>query len=263
MHSTASIKAGLKELLQDTPMVLAAWEGGSAATGYLDEFSDLDLTIVIRDEDSEPLFQILEKYFNSLYGIERRFRLPEPTWHGMSQCFYLLKGCEPFFYCDIAVVPASNPNKFTEPDRHGNAVIWFDKADVYTAVNSSFAEQEKLIHRVLRASAATDFLGIIELQKALARGSWLSSQTNLQLFINRHLIPLLNIKYRPWKADFGIRYIDRDYPPEVYAKVEDLLHYNDVEDLRRNGNIALDMYKSLREELLIKYPDANPEGEKL
>ncbi len=197
IHSTVSIKEGLKELLHNMPQVLAAWEGGSAATGFLDEFSDLDLSIVIADDDPEPIFRILNEHFSSQYGIDRQFRMPEPTWHGMSQCFYLLKDCELYFYCDIAVVPAANPQKFTEPDRHGNALIWFDKTGVYTAENSSSEEREKLVQRVLTNSVVTDFLGIIELQKALARGSWLSSQMNFQLFVNRHLIPLLNVKYRP------------------------------------------------------------------
>ena len=261
MHSTISIKAELKDLLQGMPRVLAAWEGGSAATGYLDKYSDLDLTIVIADDDPEPVFKTLREHFSTLYGIDRQFRMPEPTWHGMSQCFYLLRDCEEFFYCDIAVVTAANPHKLTEPDRHGNALIWFDKGEMYTADNSSPEEQEKIILRILSFSVAIDFLSIIELEKALARGSWLASLSNFQTFVNRHLIPLLNIKYRPWKADFGIRYIERDYPQELVNEIQELLRYQDVDDLRHNSSKAINMYNQLKDELLTIYPAARPKAE--
>ena len=42
-HSAEEIRAELKVFLEGREEVLAAWEGGSAATGWLDEYSDLDL----------------------------------------------------------------------------------------------------------------------------------------------------------------------------------------------------------------------------
>jgi len=35
----------MKKMYQEDDNILAVWEGGSAATGYLDEYSDLDLCI--------------------------------------------------------------------------------------------------------------------------------------------------------------------------------------------------------------------------
>ena len=123
-------KLELKDLLQGIPCVVAAWEGGSAATGYLDEYSDLDLGIAIQGESADIVFTTLDEWFELKQGIARKFRMPEPAWHGMSQCFYLLHGMPPCFYCDICVVDSANPHKFTEPDRHGHAVVWFDPQGV-------------------------------------------------------------------------------------------------------------------------------------
>lgn len=248
MQNIQHFKDNLKDLLYSQDYIVAAWEGGSIATGYLDEFSDLDLLIVVEDEDTEPVFTLLQEYFERDYGIERSFRIPEPAWHGMSQCFYLLSDFPPFFYCDIAVVAAQNPHKFTEPDRHGNAVIWFDKQGIYKPVPTPNEERDLLLSRIYRNVTSTDWLGIIELQKALERDNWIASQMNYVMLLSRHLIPLLNIKYRPNKADFGIRYADRDYPPEAASELEDMLRIQDVADIRKHAEKAINWYYELKSE---------------
>lgn len=249
MHNLRSFKDKLKDLLYKQDNILAAWEGGSIATGFLDEFSDLDLYIVIEDDNTETVFTLLQEYFEQGFGIERSFRIPEPTWHGMSQCYYLLSDFPPYFYCDIAVVAVQNPHKFTEPDRHGNAVIWFDKQGNYSAEPTPDEERDKLLSRMYRNATATDWLSIIELQKALARDKWIASQLNYTMFLSRHLIPLLNIRYRPYKADFGIRNADRDYPPAAASDLEHLLRISSVEDIRNNTTRALAWYHELKSEL--------------
>ncbi len=248
-HSSAKVRSGLKDLLKREKAVLAAWEGGSAATGFLDEYSDLDLLIVISDEDTEPIFKLLDGYLEDNYGIQKKFRLPEPTWHGMSQCFYLLRDFPNHFYCDICVVPASNPHKLTEPDRHGHAVVWFDKAGIYKPVVTPAEERNKLVGRVFASATAFDWLRVLELKKALARGKWISSQFNYMVFINRNLVPLLNIKYRPAKADFGINYVDREYPPEISAEISELLKVCSVEEIREKSARAINWFNELKEEL--------------
>ncbi|MCK7484998.1 MAG: hypothetical protein MZU97_05195 [Bacillus subtilis] len=126
MFDRSMITKDLNRLFRANPAILAVWEGGSAATGFLDEFSDLDLSIICVDDAVETVFQQLEEHLKTIYGIRRKFRIPEPAWHGFSQCFYQIDQVPPLFYLDIAVIKASLPEKFTEPDRHGNAVIWFD-----------------------------------------------------------------------------------------------------------------------------------------
>lgn len=253
MHEVSILKSKLMDMLMSRGDVLAAWEGGSAATGFLDDYSDLDLCVVIKDSDVEPVFHALEEHFSDEYGILRKFRIPEPAWHGMSQCFYLLADFPECFYCDIAVVPNANPHKFTEPDRHGNAVIWFDKEGVYTAVPTPEGEVTELVKRVLKNVFALDFLTIIELRKALKRGNWIASQMNWQMFLSRCLVPLLNVRWRPCKSDFGIRYADRDYPRDVMSRLEELLRYGSVEDIATRSTEAIAWYQSLKVELEAKY----------
>lgn len=249
VRSTEEFRVELKKFLELQPEVIAAWEGGSAATGFLDDYSDLDLSIVIRDGDQDQIFARLDDYLDSLYGIEKRFRLPEPTWHGMSQCLYLLKGFPPLFYADVVVVKEDNPQKLTEPDRHGNSVIWFDKEMIYSAKETPQEELDRLRERFFRIGTDLDWLSIIELRKALVRKNWLAAQRCYLQFINRHLVSLLNLKYRPAKADFGMRYAERDFPPEVVKRLEEMIRIRSVEDIAERLPEALEMYKKLKEEL--------------
>ncbi len=250
MHeSIVNLKARLQTLLQSRKEVLAAWEGGSAATGFLDDYSDLDLTIVTETECADQLFMALEQFFNEEYGILDKFRMPEPAWHGMSQCFYLLDKLPPLFYCDIVVVARDNPHKFTEPDRHGRAVIWFDPQGLMNPASTPTAELESLAKKVYRMATDTAFLGMIELEKALARQNWMAAQMNYITFVYRHLAPLLNLKYRPAKADFGIRYAERDYPAYAADKLADLLKVKSVAEIQAKYPLAKEWFAQLKKEL--------------
>ena len=100
------------DFLRSREEVLAIWEGGSAATGFEDEWSDLDLITVTEQKAGDEIFEgwIASGLFTR---IVRRYRVPEPTWHGMSQCFYQLKD-SPEFFMRSATVAKDNPNKLTE-----------------------------------------------------------------------------------------------------------------------------------------------------
>jgi predicted nucleotidyltransferase len=254
MHTYAAIKESLASRLEGEDRVLAAWEGGSAATGYFDEYSDLDLMIVIKDKDTESIFQILQDHLESKYGILRMFRVPEPAWHGMSQCFYLVKNCSEFFYLDIAVIPSENQRKFTEPDRHGHALVWFDKEGIYQPKETPNRERDDLARRVFHAATDYDWIITAELGKALARDNWIASQMNYHAFVNRHLVPLMNIKYRPAKADFGIRYAEREFPKAVAAELGDLLKISSLDDIRKGKDRVTELFEALKTEL---EPDYN------
>ena len=69
----------LKEIIENSEFIHTAWEGGSAATGFLDEYSDLDLAIICDDDKIETAFELIENYLQENYGIKRKFRMPEPN----------------------------------------------------------------------------------------------------------------------------------------------------------------------------------------
>ncbi|MBN2541230.1 hypothetical protein JXI42_00030 [bacterium] len=239
----------LKELLYTNKKILASWEGGSAATGYLDEFSDLDLCMVCDDDAVEEVIVYLEEYLEKNYGIRHRFRMPEPVWHGHSQCFYILDKTPPLFYLDVVFMKLSSGNKLLEPDRHGNAVVWFDKANALKISPTPEAEIEK--KGKLYYSLARDMFDLIaiEARKQILRGNKIDAFIDHNMLVARFLAYLLNLKYRPAKYDFGLRYANREYPAEVVAFLEDVMIGLNFDELETKMQLVERKFYELLEEL--------------
>ena len=60
---------------------------------------------------------------------------------------------------------------------------------------------------------------------------------------------LLNLKYRPPKSDFGLRYTYRDFPKETITWLEDVLVVKDLNEMMKKVDIVERRYKKLLEEL--------------
>lgn len=73
--------------LEPLDFVLALWQGGSAAHGYTDELSDIDIEVIVEDNYVQETFDFVEKSLQTISEISFKYRVPEPTWHGHSQCF--------------------------------------------------------------------------------------------------------------------------------------------------------------------------------
>lgn len=239
--------------LQKMDEVIALWEGGSAATGFKDIYSDLDLTIVTEHKLADEIFARLDEYLSRNYGILRRFRMPEPTWHKMSQCFYLLSSSPQCFYCDIAVTDKANPDKLTAFDRHGKAIVHYDKDHIYHAQATDPLELKRIQKRIYQMTTSLDFIFMLELEKALLRCNWIAANSAYHTFISRCLIPLMNLKHRPHKADFGMRYIERDYPEEAAVFIADLLRVDSIEQIQQKSPAAFDRYAELKAGISLFY----------
>ncbi|MDP3130545.1 MAG: hypothetical protein Q8N15_04315, partial [Bacillota bacterium] len=231
VYSREDVRAILEKTLLDMPSVIAAVEGGSAATGYLDRYSDLDLEVVCEDDAVETVIDRITETLAERFGILRMFRVPEPAWHGFSQVFYQVDRVPPLYYIDFAVIKRSIPDKFTETDRHGHAVVWFDKAAVIAETTTSPEQILARGRRLYMTATSTDFLMILEARKGIARDDFAEAFTSYYRFLANHLAILLNLKHRPVKADFGLRYARRDYPKEDSALVETALKVATVAEL--------------------------------
>ena len=237
------IRENLKEILIDNMGVLTAFEGGSAATGYLDEYSDLDLGLIVSDEAIESIFELVEKVLELNYGIKNKFRMPEPNWHGHSQCFYILEKSPKLFYLDMLIEKESATNRFLESDRHGKAIVWFDKKNLIDqAETPEKITSEKCKKQYLRIKETIPF-AILDVKKQILRDNKIDAFSVYYGIVNR-LVALMNIKYRPAKHDFGVRYLYRDFPKEEFQFVENLMFVKTLDTLAIN---LLDIESRLEE----------------
>jgi len=67
--------------------------------------------------------------------------------------------------------------------------------------------------------------------------------------MSRCVIALQNIKQRPAKADFGMRYIYRDFDTITYKMLEAAMKVDSIEKIESNFERLYKMYSGLKEEL--------------
>ena len=70
--------------LQGHPRVRAIGEGGAAARGRADQFSDLDLVIVAPLEDADELFSQIERTILTVAPISHVWRVDPPGFPDMA-----------------------------------------------------------------------------------------------------------------------------------------------------------------------------------
>ena len=236
----------LKPFVMHHKKVLTAWEGGSAATKSVDRYSDLDLMIVAEAKAVETIFSSVEALFLEHYGIQESMRLPEPTWHGFAQKFYLLKATEPWFYVDLCVLTPASEDTFTAPDRHGNGVVWKDTINfIDTKPTPPETIQKRAKMHYMRATKGT-FVLRLEIEKALHRNHYLDAYHFTYSFVMRCLVPLMNIEHRIAKVDFGVRYISHDYTKEDYQLIKSFMEVSTIEALKAITARLFKRYETLK-----------------
>jgi predicted nucleotidyltransferase len=206
----------------------AMWEQGAASFGRVDEYSDIDLCIISRDDGVEAVFGAVERALEKRFGISDRFRLPEPTWHGHSQAFYWLNGASKFLFVDMAVEKSSAKNRFLEYAMHGPPVVRMDKDGIISDDTPPAKETAKKLAARLESLKTTFRLFQVEVEKELKRGNGLEALAFYNGMTLRPLVEALRIKHCPHRAQFHTRYAYYDLPPAVWKRLEGLMFVSDA-----------------------------------
>jgi hypothetical protein len=221
----------LCEALEPLEYTYALWEGGAAAFERVDEWSDLDLLLDVEDEHVDEALQIIDETLARLSPIELKYEVPQPAWHGHAQVFYRLQNTSKYLLLDIAVIKHSNPNKFLQPELHGNAVVHFDKSEVVKTVPLDRKELASRLKDRLSALRVTFELFQILTLKELNRGNLIEALNFYHNFTLKPLVEVLRIPHQPTRHSFYTRYIYYDLPPETIRRLERLFFVTDGDDL--------------------------------
>lgn len=232
MLTRQEILGQLQAILQPLEYVLAMWEGGAAAFGRVDEWSDIDVQFAVADEHVEDTWTHIDQALLSLSPFTTRHRLPEPTWHGHSQVFYSLESASPFLMVDAVVIKQSNPNKFLETEIHGQQHVYFDKTKVIQAAPLDAATVITGHRRAVIESRTLFELFQPLTIKELNRGNWIEGFAFYQSWTLRPLLRALHALHAPFHTDFHTRYVYYDFPSDVVQRLEPLFFVHNGEDLR-------------------------------
>jgi hypothetical protein len=220
----------------------ALWEGGAAAFGRTDQWSDLDILIDVDDEHVPETFQVIEETLNRLSPIEIKYEVPQPTWHGHNQVFYRMRDTSKFMLIDIVVIKHSNPNKFLQPEMHGEVIVHFDKSEVVQSIPLDKHQLTlKLKNRLDILKISFDLFQVLTL-KELNRGNLIEALNYYHNFTLRPLVEVLRMPHVPTHHGFYTRYIYYDLPPDVLTKLESLFFIADGDDLWAKRQTAEDWF---------------------
>jgi hypothetical protein len=224
--------SALVDALEPLPYVHAFWEGGAAGFNRVDQWSDADLQMVVDDDRVEEIFELLEETLRALSEIDVKYRIPEPTWHGHSQCLYRLKDASPYMMIDIAIMKAnSEADRFMEASIHGKPHVFFDKTGVVQDKPVDVdAHIEKIKARLDALKNMFDLFWILT-TKEINRGNSIEAVSFYMNYTLRPLVEALRIKHCPIRFFYNTRYVHCDLPPEVVTRLETLYFPKDTETM--------------------------------
>jgi hypothetical protein len=208
--------------LEPIPAVLAAWEGGSAAFGAVDGYSDIDLNVLV-DEDAslDLLYAAAEMSLEAVSPITASHFVPPGR-------YYKLRDGGEFLLVDLSFFRAGAAGHALEVERHGQARPLFDKGDwLHPRPVDEGALAAKRDER-LRELQTWFIVSQSFVRKAILRRQEVEALACFWGYTLKPLAELLRMRYCPVRWDFGTRYLDRDLPPEVYKRFRDLVFVPDL-----------------------------------
>jgi predicted nucleotidyltransferase len=224
--------------LKPLDYVHAFWEGGAAAHGRADEWSDIDAYLLVADSKAEDTFLAVEKALESLSPIKQKY-VVENNWPGLTQAFYSLERASEYLLIDLAILTESSPEKYLEPEIHGTSIFYFNKPGIIETPSldkHKFESKVEARSRILKERFRM-FSGFV--QKEINRGNSLEAMEYYRTIVIPSLVESLRMKYHPARYDFKMRYVHYELPPDIVRKLEELCFVRGIKDLQEKYLRAL------------------------
>ncbi len=235
--------------LKSIGTVHAVWEGGAAAFGRVDKWSDIDLYVLVDDDNEGDAFSAVERGIDKVSGVKTKYAVPQSGWPGVFQAFYKIEAASDYLVLDLAVVAMSSPEKFLDVEVHGEAVFHFRRSEEIRATHlDRHAFSEKLRKRVERLRSRDEIFSIM-VQKEINRGNFIEALDMYRVVVLEPLVESLRMLHNPYHHDFRTRYVHYELPEEIVARLEDLYIVRDLRDLQDKYRRALRWYREILKDL--------------
>jgi len=214
----------LREELVGCEFVLAMWEAGSHAFARADEYSDLDVGLLVCEGTLDEAWAAVDRALEKVGGFDLRWHLPGHIFKGMTQRVYHPRLGGPWLALDIGIFQESAEDLYLDEPRHGRAEVMFDRTG---RVKPPAWEEEKH-RRTMREALQQDVMRwrshATFFRKELARGRHVDAFGFYVGLALRPLLSVLGMLHRPDRFDYGFRYVKEDMPAEVVKRIERLCY---------------------------------------
>jgi len=235
--------------LEPLDFVHACYEGGAAAFRRIDQWSDIDMYLVVDDHKVDETFRIVEDALKSLSTIKQKYQPERLPWPDVWQAFYKLEDAPEFLLIDLVILKLTSPEMFLEPEMHGDVVFYFNKSD---RVNRPQLDRDalamKLRKRLQRLRARFDVFNVF-VQKEINRGNYLEAIDLYHTFTISNLVEGLRIKYNPVHHEFRMHYLRYELPSDIAKRLEQLCFVRNEKDLQVKYHEATQWFLELMSEM--------------
>jgi hypothetical protein len=139
-----------------------------------------------------------------------------------------------------------SPEKFLQPEIHGNSIFYFNKGNKIKPPSplDNDAFKKKMHARLERLQARlTMFNNFV--QKEINRGNTLEAIDAYHVITLASLVEALRIKHNPIHYDFKMHYVRYELPQEVTKKLEHLCFIKNKKDLQEKYNQATEWFQKI------------------
>jgi len=239
----------LVNALKPLNYVHAFYEGGAAAFNRVDEWSDIDLYLIVNNEKVNEAFLAAEKALRSLSPIKQKLDVPQTGWPGVFQAFYRLEDASEYLLIDFCVLNLGSSETFLEPEIHGNVVFYFNKSGKIKPPQLDKAALSKKVQERLKRLQARFAMFNNFVQKEISRGHYIEAIDLYHGLTLATLVEALRIKHNPMHYNFRMEYLHYELPSKTLKKLEHLYFVKDAEDLQEKYYEATKWFHKTIEEI--------------
>lgn len=234
----------LAESLKSLDYIHAFWEGGAAAYDRIDEWSDIDLYLIVDNGKVNEAFLAVENALKSLSPLKQKFRVPQSPWPGVFQAFYKIEGASDYLAIDLAILTPNSSENFLEPRVHGKAVFYIKHSTVELPRLDKNAFMKRLQRRLENLKTRFEMFNNF-IQKEINRGNSLEAVGLYYGFTLGVLVEALRIKYYPIHFEFRLRYVHYEFPLEIIEKLKNLYLIADINELQGKYSKASEWFNEI------------------
>jgi predicted nucleotidyltransferase len=227
--------------------VLALWECGSAAFGRVDEYSDIDLCVLVAAGQVEVIADAIRTALSSIARISNECR--KQTDSGSTQFFWQFEGLPAYNFVDIDFAEYNDCAVKIDPSVEGEPIIHLDRCGYLNVVAESPDERQLRVGPRISEIARVFEISSVLVERHILRGHALHAYGEYQRSMIRPLIELLRIKHCPQRSSWHTTYIAWDLPAEVNERLRSLVMVSSLEQMDRNLAVVQSWVVSLLQDL--------------
>jgi len=233
------ILQALIQLFETDDDIYALWLEGADAKGTADEYSDIDMCVLIDKDKADAVFNKIRSHF----AIDSIHENKTGNWG--SQLVFHVAGSSKYHVVDFnAYFRGIADTTFVENDTVDVCKVIFDKCGAiqYTAYNAAAGDGDRIYWE---KESAYRFSQISRVEKYCLRGLYPEAYAYYHKYVIEPLVFTLRIKYTPTKVDYYLVHISDHIPQAELEKLNRILQISCTDDILANLKTAEEWYREL------------------